>query len=124
MVLPKPSTKVNAIPAPARARDLWEVLVRTIHCHFCGGVVPARAKIEYRPPRSSAQVALPQPGTCTCTPPIVYEDSPLDDPPPDDEQVESVTRAKHGKPVEQVKHIKHDEHDAPTRPADPWKGAH
>src|SRR6266508_637279 len=95
----KAGTKVNAIiaPAPARAHDSWEVPVHTIHCHFCGGVVKGRATIEYRPPRSSAQVALPQPGTCTCTPPIVYEDSPLDD-----ERVERVERVSH---VEHVKRI-------------------
>ena len=61
--------------------------MHTIHCHFCGGVVRDPATIQFRPPRSSAQVALPQTGTCTCTPPIVYEDSPLDDPPADDEPV-------------------------------------
>lgn len=49
----------------------------TIHCHFCGGVVPDVATIEFRPPRASAQFALPQTGLCTCTPPIVYEDVPL-----------------------------------------------
>jgi hypothetical protein len=92
--------------------------VHTIHCHFCGGVVPVGAKIEYRPPRSSAQVALTQGGACTCTPPIVYEDSPLDAPPADDERVD---------PVEDVKRVEqHHEHDAPARPpapSDPWKGA-
>ena len=69
----KPGTKVNAVHA-----------VHTIHCHFCGGVIRDPATIEYRPPRASAQFALPQPGPCTCTPPIVYEDSPLADPPLDD----------------------------------------
>jgi hypothetical protein len=100
--------------------------VHTIHCHFCGGVVRDRATIEYRPPRSSAQVALPQVGTCSCTPPTVYEDSPLDDPPADDGRVESVRRVKHVKHVEQVKHVERHEHDASTRPpdfSDPWKGA-
>ena len=79
--------------------------MHTIHCHFCGGVVRDRATIEYQPPRSSAQVALPQGGTCTCTPPIVYEDSPLDAPPADDER--------------------HDHAASPQRrdPSDPWKGA-
>ncbi|HEV8400964.1 MAG TPA: hypothetical protein VGQ18_14125 [Gemmatimonadales bacterium] len=94
--------------------------MHTIHCHFCGGVVRDRATIEYRPPRSSAQVALPQMGTCTCTPPIVYEDSPLDDPPPDDEGVERVERVEH------VKHVERHKHDAsapPPDPSDPWKGA-
>lgn len=75
--------------------------MQTIHCHFCGGVVRDRASIEYRPPRSSAQVALPQAGTCTCTPPIVYEDSPLDV-----EHVEPVTRV-----------------EPRPDPSDPWKGA-
>ena len=133
--MPKRGTKVNAIPAPARARDSWEVPVHTIHCHFCGGVVRDRATIEYRPPRSSAQVALPQAGTCTCTPPIVYEDSPLDDPPTDDEPVESVTRVKHVAQVKRVEHVKHVKHveqvehhddEAAARPpasSDPWKGA-
>jgi hypothetical protein len=58
--------------------------VHTIHCHFCGGVVREPATIQFRPPRASAQLALSQSGLCTCTPPIVYEDSPLDDPPVDD----------------------------------------
>ena len=95
--------------------------MHTIHCHFCGGVVKGRAMIEYRPPRSSAQLALPQTGTCTCTPPIVYEDSPLDAPPADDEHVERVERVSH---VEHVKRIEHVEHvDRHSDPADPWKGA-
>jgi hypothetical protein len=68
----------------ARAHPTGEVPVHTIHCHFCGGVVRDPATIQYRPPRASAQFALPQTGLCTCTPPIVYEDSPLDDPPADD----------------------------------------
>ena len=100
--------------------------MHTIHCHFCGGVVPAGAKIEYRPPRSSAQVALTQAGACTCTPPIVYEDLPLDHPPADEARVERVKRVEHIKHVEQVKHVEHHEHDAPARPpapSDPWKGA-
>ena len=63
-----------------------EVPVHTIHCHFCGGVVRNPKTIQYRPPRASAQFALPQDGTCTCTPPIVYEDSPLDVHPDDDER--------------------------------------
>jgi hypothetical protein len=97
--------------------------VHTIHCHFCGGVVPARAKIEYRPPRSSAQVALSHMGTCTCTPPIVYEDSPLDAPPADDERVEPVEPVER---VERPKRVERREPDAPPRrqdPSDPWKGA-
>ena len=73
MLLLKPGTKVNAVH-----------VVHTIHCHFCGGVIRDPATIQYRPPRASAQFALSQPGPCTCTPPIVYEDSPLADPPLDD----------------------------------------
>jgi hypothetical protein len=60
--------------------------MHTVHCHFCGGIVPDTATIEYRPPRASAQFALPQPQPCTCTPPIVYEELPLIDPHPDDEE--------------------------------------
>ena len=69
------------MPALSQSR---EVLVHTIHCHFCGGVVHDAATIQYRPPRASAQFALTHPGACTCTPPIVYEDLPLIDPPADD----------------------------------------
>ena len=97
--------------------------MHTIHCHFCGGVVPARAKIEYRPPRSSAQVALSHMGTCTCTPPIVYEDSPLDDPPADDERIQPVERVQ---PVAHVERVERPQRDAaahPPDPSDPWKGA-
>jgi hypothetical protein len=94
--------------------------VHTIHCHFCGGVVPARAKIEYRPPRSSAQVALPQSGICTCTPPIVYEDSPLGDPPVDDEPVARVERVEH---VERVERHERDASAHPPDPSDPWRRA-
>ena len=101
-------------PRPARARNSWEVPVHTIHCHFCGGVVPAPATIEYRPPRSSAQVALPQSGTCSCTPPIVYEDSPLDHPPADEVRE---ARAERGERVE------HDASAHPPDPSDPWKRA-
>ena len=127
----KRSTKVNAIPAPAppRPTDSWEVPVLAIHCHFCGGVVRDRATIDYRPPRSSAQVALPQTGTCTCTPPIVYEDSPLDHPAAHEARVARVKRVEPIKPVEQVKRVERLERDAAARPpappypADPWKGA-
>lgn len=84
--------------------------MHTIHCHFCGGVVRDRATIEYRPPRSSAQVALSHMGACTCTPPIVYEDSPLD-----------VARVE---PVERVEHVAKVEHvERRPDPSDPWKGA-
>ena len=91
--------------------------MHTIHCHFCGGVVRDRATIEYRPPRSSAQVALLQNGICTCTPPIVYEDSPLDDPPTDAERIQPVAR------VERVERHQRDAAAHPPDPSDPWKGA-
>jgi hypothetical protein len=97
--------------------------VHTIHCHFCGGVVRDAATIQYQPPRASAQFALPQNSTCTCTPPIVYEDSPLDDPPAEDEPVKRVDRVVHVEPVE---HVQRHKQDAPARPpdaSDPWKGA-
>ncbi len=100
--------------------------MHTIHCHFCGGIVRDKATIQYRPPRSSAQVALPQMGTCTCTPPIVYEDSPLDDPPADDEPVEPVERVEHVERIEHVEHVERHRHDPtahPSDPSDPWKGA-
>ena len=100
--------------------------MNTIHCHFCGGAVRQPATIEYRPPRSSAQVALPQMGTCTCTPPIVYEDSPLDHPSADEARVERVARVKPVARVERVKLVEHHEPDAaarPPAPSDPWKGA-
>ena len=100
--------------------------MHTIHCHFCGGVVRDRKTIEYRPPRSSAQIALSQMGTCTCTPPIVYEDSPLDDPPVDDEPVSHVEPMKQVKQVEQVEQrVERHQPDAAARPnpSDPWKGA-
>ncbi len=48
-----------------------------IHCHFCGGVVQDPATIEHRPPRASAQFALPHQAPCTCTPPVVYEHPPV-----------------------------------------------
>jgi hypothetical protein len=97
--------------------------VHTIHCHFCGGVVRDAATIRYLPPRASAQFALPQNGTCTCTPPVVYQDSPLDDPPADDEPVQRVERVER---VERVDRVERQTRDAPTRapaPSDPWKGA-
>ena len=61
------------------------VPVHVIHCHFCGGIVTDPATIQFRPPRASAQFALPQCSPCTCDPPVVYEDLPLVDPHPDDE---------------------------------------
>ena len=48
-----------------------------IHCHFCGGIIQDPATIEYRPPRASAQFAMPQATPCTCAPPIVYEHPPM-----------------------------------------------
>ena len=102
--------------------------MHTIHCHFCGGVVRDAATIQYLPPRASAQFAAPQHGTCSCTPPVVYQDSPLDDPPADDEpvaRVERVDRVERVERVEHVEHIQHPKQDAPARPnpSDPWKGA-
>jgi len=100
--------------------------VHTIHCHFCGGVVRDPKTIQYRPPRASAQFALPRESTCDCTPPIVYEDSPLDDPPADDEPVARIERIERVEPVERVEHIERHEPDAaahPPAPSDPWKGA-
>ncbi|PYP21669.1 MAG: hypothetical protein DMD53_06380 [Gemmatimonadetes bacterium] len=49
-----------------------------MHCHFCGGVIPNGAKVKYLPPRVTAQVAPAHPDPCSCSPPIVYEHSPLD----------------------------------------------
>ena len=51
--------------------------VSQIHCHFCGGLIEDVATIEYRPPRASAQYAMPQPAPCTCSPPVVYEHPPV-----------------------------------------------
>lgn len=59
-------------------------MMSSIHCHSCGGVISDPATIEYRPPRASAQLALSQPDLCTCTPPIVYEDPPVIEPPKDE----------------------------------------
>jgi hypothetical protein len=94
--------------------------MQTINCAFCGGVVRDHATIEYRPPRSSAQVALSHMGACACTPPIVYEDSPLDHVPTDDASVERVRQ------VERVEPVERRERDAPAHlpdRSDPWKGA-
>jgi len=93
--------------------------VHTIHCHFCGGVVRDQATIQYQPPRASAQFALPQNGLCTCTPPIVYEDSPLDDPPADDAADACAPRPLPPVPSPPAP-------PSPSLappPADPWKGA-
>ena len=49
-----------------------------MHCHFCGGVIPNGARVKYLPPRENAQLALTRPDPCTCSPPIVYEHSPLE----------------------------------------------
>jgi len=51
--------------------------VSQIHCHFCGGIIQDVATIEYRPPRASAQFAMPQPTPCNCSPPVVYEHPPV-----------------------------------------------
>jgi len=96
--------------------------VHTIHCHFCGGVVRDPATIQYRPPRASAQFALTQNALCTCTPPIVYEDSPLDHPPADD-----AADASTPLPVPRVAPVAAVP-PAPSTPLappppDPWKGA-
>lgn len=93
--------------------------MQTIHCHFCGGVVRDPATIQYQPPRASAQFALTQNSLCTCTPPIVYEDSPLDHPPADE-----VADASTPLPLPPAP-------PAPPAPSpslapptpDPWKGA-
>ncbi|HEX9283463.1 MAG TPA: hypothetical protein VF882_06720 [Gemmatimonadales bacterium] len=53
-------------------------MTTAIHCHLCGGVIHDPATIEYHPPRASAQLALTRADPCTCTPPVVYEHSPLD----------------------------------------------
>ncbi len=54
------------------------MMTTAIHCHFCGGVISDPRVVEYRPPRASVQVALPNSNRCTCSPPIVYEHSPLE----------------------------------------------
>ena len=51
--------------------------VSQIHCHFCGGIIQDVATIEYRPPRFSAQFAMPHNAPCTCSPPVVYEHPPV-----------------------------------------------
>lgn len=56
-----------------------------VHCHFCGGIIPDVAKIEYRPPRFSAQFAVPQSNPCSCATPIVYEHPPVLGGPDDDQ---------------------------------------
>jgi hypothetical protein len=56
-----------------------------IHCHFCGGIIPDVAKIEYRPPRFSAQFAVPQATPCGCVTPVVYEHPPMLGGPEDDQ---------------------------------------
>ncbi len=53
-------------------------MTTAIHCHLCGGMVADQAKIEYRPPRASAQLALAHPGMCICSPPVVYEHPPFE----------------------------------------------
>jgi hypothetical protein len=59
----------------------------TIHCSFCGGVVTDPKKIEYRPPRMSAQVALATSEPCTCERAIVYEHLPIE---PDEDEPRSL----------------------------------
>lgn len=49
-----------------------------IHCHLCGGIIADATKIEYRPPRASAQVAPTNLEPCTCDRPIVYEHAPVE----------------------------------------------
>src|SRR5437016_9858454 len=61
--------------APRARREGWPV--SQIHCHFCGGIIQDVATIEYRPPRASAQFAMPQPTPCNCSPPVVYEHPPV-----------------------------------------------
>jgi len=90
-----------------------EVPVHTIHCHFCGGVVRNPKTIQYRPPRASAQFALPGESICDCTPPIVYEDSPLDHPPADDPE----------DPDAQEDQDEADDAPAASAPPDPWRRA-
>ena len=52
-----------------------------VHCHFCGGVVQDTGSIEYRPPRASAQFAMPHGSACECARPVIYEDPPIVDQP-------------------------------------------
>jgi len=52
------------------------------HCHSCGGIVTDLSRIEYRPPRASAQMATPHGGACECRRSVVYEDPPIVDQPP------------------------------------------
>ena len=56
-----------------------------IHCHFCGGVIQDVAKIDHRPPRASAQFAMPHAAACTCSTPVVYEHPPMLGGPDDDQ---------------------------------------
>ena len=56
-----------------------------VHCHFCGGIIPDASKIEYRPPRFSAQFAVPQSSHCGCATPVVYEHPPMLGGPEDDQ---------------------------------------
>lgn len=59
-------------------------MTTTIHCHFCGGVISDPTKIDYRPPRASAQFAMPGTEPCSCEVPIVYEHPPVIGPPDED----------------------------------------
>ncbi len=67
-------------------RARWEMgTMSQIHCHFCGGIIQDATKIEYRPPRASAQFAMPHTAPCTCAPPVVYEHPPVLGGPDDDQ---------------------------------------
>jgi len=63
-------------------------MMSQIHCHFCGGVIPDPALIDHRPPRASAQFAMPHQAPCTCSPPVVYEHPPMLGAPDDDQTPE------------------------------------
>ncbi len=62
--------------------DLREVgRMGAVHCHFCGGIVGDLARIEYRPPRASAQLAMPHEGPCGCSPPFTRIPPGIEPPP-------------------------------------------
>jgi hypothetical protein len=48
------------------------------HCHLCGGLIPKGVKVEYEAPRATAQHAEPHDGVCDCTPPVVYQEAPIE----------------------------------------------
>ena len=66
-----------AVNGRGRSRAQGRVGMSQIHCHFCGGIIQDVAAIEYRPPRFSAQFAMPHTAPCTCSPPVVYEHPPV-----------------------------------------------